>query len=227
MRATDDDAHRDAPEGADIRAAPWGEGRVDRLRPPERDLYHWILRRFAEEGRPDPAAVHGAAARLGLDGGDALASLAREDLVQHDPAGGEIVAAYPFSGRPTAHEVLLDHERRVYAMCAIDALGIPFMLGTSAEVVSRDPVSGEEVWVRVDPGDGLWWEPERAVVLSGSSGGVGTVASRCCVFVNFFRSAENAERYLDDHACLRGEVLSIPEAVEAGRLAFGSLLAGA
>jgi hypothetical protein len=109
-------------------------------------------------------------------------------------------------------------------MCAVDALGMPFMLGAEAEIVSQDPLTGEEVWVRIDPGDGAWWEPQPAVVLAGATGTSGPSVSTCCSFINFFASAESAGRYLRENPMLRGETLSIPEAVEAGRLIFGDLL---
>ena len=109
-------------------------------------------------------------------------------------------------------------------MCAIDALGIPFMLETPAEIVSHDPLTGEEIWVRVEPGEGTWWEPEQAVVFAGTEARSGPSSAVFCTFVNFFRSPESAGRYRRDHAGLQGEVLTIPEAVEAGRTVFGSLL---
>jgi hypothetical protein len=109
-------------------------------------------------------------------------------------------------------------------MCAVDALGMPFMLGEEAEIVSFDPLTGEEVWVRVDPGEGVWSEPRTAVVLCGATGASGPSAATCCSFVNFFSSVENAGRYLRANPALRGQILSIPEAAETGRLIFGELL---
>lgn len=109
-------------------------------------------------------------------------------------------------------------------MCAVDALGIPFMVGEPAEIVSRDPLTGEEVWARIDPGDGVWWEPHPAVVLSAGSAEAGSTASARCRFVNFFASAESAARFLDERPGLEGTVLSLPEAAEAGRAVFGGLL---
>ena len=77
----------------------------------------------------------------------ALRRLAREDLVHHDPATGAILVAYPFSGRSTAHQVRFDG-REVYAMCAIDALGIAPMLDEAVEIASFDPLSDRIEWRR-------------------------------------------------------------------------------
>lgn len=71
--------------------------------------------------------MRAAAAEFGLDADSALDVFAREDLLNRD-RDGEIAVAYPFSGRPTAHVVRFPSGREVYAMCAIDALGIAAML---------------------------------------------------------------------------------------------------
>ena len=198
--------------------------RLARLSEAERELYRWILRTFAQGRRPGVEELVETASRLELDVEAAMATLAREDLVHRDPVTGEILVAYPFSGRKTPHRVRLAGEREVDAMCAVDALGMPFMLGEEAEIVSRDPLTGEEIWVRIEPGEGVWSEPQTAVVLAAATGASGPSVSTCCSFINFFVSAENARRYLAVNRTLRGETLSITEAVEAGRLIFGDLL---
>lgn len=88
-----------------------------------RDLYRAVLRRFLDSGTaPAPDWVRQTASELGLDD-SAIAALGAADLVHLD---GEMVAvAYPFSGPPTRQQVELDGFPAVYAMCAIDALGIP------------------------------------------------------------------------------------------------------
>lgn len=211
-------------EAAGIAPERWGKTRLARLSEAEQDFYRWILRGFADGRRPDAAAARETASRLGLEPGDALDTLAREDLVHRDARTGEIVVAYPFSGRPTPHRVRIGRRREVDAMCAIDALGISFMLGEATEVVSRDPLTEEEVRIWLDPGRALRWEPEGAAVFAGGDCRAGLASAACCAFVNFFASRESAQRYLRESPAVRGEVLSIPEAVEAGRIVFGGLL---
>jgi hypothetical protein len=109
-------------------------------------------------------------------------------------------------------------------MCALDALGIAAMLERPIEVVSRDPLSGREVWVRVDPGEGAWWEPGPAAVLAGSACIGGPSCRGCCDVLNFFESGEHALQYLLAHPDLSGHAITIPEAIEAGRAIFGDLL---
>jgi hypothetical protein len=89
---------------AEIPPSKLGPARRARLSEAERELYVWILRRFATDGRPSSEEVGAAAESLGIGPDDALETLAREDLV-HRGAEGEVSVAYPFSGRPTAHRV--------------------------------------------------------------------------------------------------------------------------
>jgi len=211
-------------EAAGIRPGERRSERLARLTPAERKLYGWILQTFAAGRKPEVEALCDMASRLDVDVEEAMATFAHEDLVHQDSFTGEILVAYPFSGRSTSHRVRLGGEREVDAMCAVDALGMAYMLDAEAEIVSRDPLTGEEVWVRIDPGDGVRWEPQAAVVLAGATGASGPSASTCCSFINFFASAESAGRYLRENPALRGETLSIVEAVDAGRLIFGDLL---
>ena len=213
----------DALAAAEIRPERQGVARTRRLSLAQRQLYHLILREFAAATPPAGNATQDAAAVLGLDAADAFRVLAREDLVHVDGSGRPVVA-YPFSATPRGHRVLIDGKRWVEAMCAIDALGIAPMLALPIEVYSRDPLTGGEVWVRLDPSEGAWWEPKRAVVLAGSTCCEGPSFRSCCDVLTFFESRENAERYLAENPSVSGHPISLPEAIEAGRIVFGDLL---
>ncbi len=197
-----------------------GPARTAQLDEGERSLYHSILRSFARGETPDATALATQAEHHGLDLPVTLASLAAEDLV-HTGADGAITVASP-AGRPTAHRVQLDvHE--VHAMCAIDALGMAPMFGRPIRVESSDPVSGDTVRVELAPDGDASWTPQEAVVVSGSSCD-GAAFNGCCHVLNFFSARENAEQYLSARADVRGIVISIREAIEAGRCVFGDAL---
>jgi hypothetical protein len=212
----------DALRAAEIRPERQGAARARRLAAPQRELYFWILRQFAAARPPSGEATRAAATRLDVDFQDALSVLAREDLVHVDARGRPLVA-YPFSAQPRGHRVLIDGKRSVEAMCAIDALGIAPMLRLPVEIHSHDPLSGAEIRVRLDPSEGTWWEPEEAVVLSGSACCGGPSLLGCCDVLNFFQRRENAERYLAENASVSGHPISLPEAIEAGRIVFGDV----
>jgi hypothetical protein len=227
-RLSDDRA--DLPTGAatalafaQIPRSKLGQARHERLPEPERELYVWILRRFATSGRPTSAEIREAARRLGLDIERALASLAREDLV-HLGDDGEISVAYPFSGRSKGHRVRFRSGHEVEAMCAIDALGIAPMFGETIEIASGDPLTREEVRVRLGPdGEGAW-QPASAVVVAGAFDPCGESFRGCCPALNFFASKANGERWLSKHAEVEGLVVSMPDAIGAGRAVFGAVL---
>lgn len=198
-----------------------GAARAARLTVAERALYHWILRRFAAGIAPGAAAVRAEAVREGLDPDRALSTLAAEDLV-HANEHGEITVAYPFSGRPTAHRVRIDGGPELHAMCAIDALGIAAMLDQPVAVVSTDPVGETEIHVRVTPDGEALYQPSDAVVLAGRAC-EGPSFRGCCQVLNFFASAQNAERYLRAHREVAGFPMSIPDAVVVGEAVFGDV----
>ena len=208
---------------AAIPSTKLGSARHARLSEAERELYFWILRRFATSGLPSSAETQAAAERLGLAADAALATLARDDLV-HRGRDGEIAVAYPFSGRPTSHRVRFPDGHEVDAMCAIDALGIAPMFGQPIEITSRDPLTGEEITGQVKPNGEVRWSPESAVVICGAMAAEGDSCQGCCPVLNFFVSPANAESWLAAHEEVHGDVISMQEAVAAGRAVFGDVL---
>lgn len=127
-----------------------GKERLRTLTEGERAFYRWVLRSFAAGTPPGPDELADTASALELEVEPALERLAGADLVHHDPATGAIVVACPFSGRPTLHRVRLQGGE-VYAMCAIDALGIAPMLGEPIEIASRDPLTDDDIQVASSP----------------------------------------------------------------------------
>lgn len=177
-------------------------------------------------GPPDASQVAGLAAELGLDPQAALDALAAADLVHSDPATGTIVVAYPFSGRPTPYRVDLAAGPAVFAMCAIDALGMPQMLSRDGRISSVDPTSGQPIIIEVHAG--AWrFRPVTTVVLSGSTA-AGDACDRaaewCCPYVNFHTDPEAADRFLRAHPDMTATLFGQAEAVQAAGQAFGGLL---
>jgi hypothetical protein len=177
-------------------------------------------------GPPDALVVAGLAAELGLDPPAALAALAAADLVHSDPAIGTIVIVYPFSGRPTPYQVELAGGPAVFAMCAVDALGIPQMLGRDARISSVDPTSGQPITVEVHAG--VWrFQPATTVVLSGRTAAgdaCDTAAEWCCPYINLHTDPEAADTYRRAHPGMTSQLLGQAEAVQAAGQAFGGLL---
>ena len=110
-------------------------------------------------------------------------------------------------------------------MCAIDALGISGMLGTSVRIASADPSTGEPIYVAVD-GSSAVWEPDSAVVFVGRTASAcdGPSAAICCGYMNFFTSHATATAWADAHPEIIGGILSQGRALAVGQQIFGQLL---
>jgi NAD-dependent dihydropyrimidine dehydrogenase PreA subunit len=201
-------------------------GRQQRLPGPLRDLHRAVLRRFLATGAP-PAArwVRQVAAETGLDA-SAVDELAAADAVHI--VNGVVAVAYPFSGTPTPHRVELDGLPAVYAMCAIDALGLPAMGGRDGRITSADPADGTPIEVTID--NGTWsWAPARTVVVAGRAIDCDTECGSfevLCPHTVFHASPESARAYLASHGGLDAQILDQDTAIECGRLNFGTLLTG-
>jgi hypothetical protein len=203
-----------------------GRGGRGRIAPAERGLravHQAVLRSFAATGNPpNPEALDDAAGPF--DAGQVLSELAEGDYLCLDHAG-QITATYPFSAKATPHTVQITGGAMAYSMCAIDALGISGMLGTSVRIASADPSTGEPIYVSVD-GTSAAWEPDTAVVFVGqiASSGRGPSAAVCCGYMNFFTSHTTAAAWASAHREVTGGILSQGRAVAVGQQIFGQLL---
>jgi Alkylmercury lyase len=213
-------------------------------------FYRAIMLAFSEYGGPpDQQLLHKLAARFGLPVAETLADLAVKGLLQRDPATGAIHAAYPFSGQPTAHRVTLaatqtatsDHaSRHVFAMCALDALGIPLMLQRDAQIASQDTLTGESVKVRIRMVDTSvrtditrWeaqWLPAGTVVYARAPEhehehdcGV-DASSTCCPVTNFFTTEAHAHAWAHTHPVADGVIMTADEALSRADALFGGVL---
>ncbi|AVZ72861.1 alkylmercury lyase [Streptomyces lunaelactis] len=206
---------------------PLGRAGRGRRAPADRGLravHQTVLLHFADAGTaPAPGVLDPVAAPYGRTARDVLAELAAEDFLTLDEEGW-IQAAYPFSATPTPHRVRIDGGTRAWSMCAIDALGIPAMLGRDVVISSADPVTGEPVTVTTINQKSVW-EPAGAVVFVGRRSGSGPAASVCCDVLNFFTSTTSARTWAGEHPDVQGEIVDQARAEGIGRQIFGTLLA--
>lgn len=209
--------------GSFTRSDDW-RARRDQLESNQRALYREILLAFARGEPPTRESLGAVAEALDVELPAALARFEELDLVLTDPATGDVVVAYPFSGRPTAHRLELTGAREAYAMCAVDALGVAAMLEAPVLVHSRDPISNEEIVVDVSAKGEARWSPEQAVVFVGGRDGEQSISDLCCPVVNFFASEETASEYVDANPDLTGTIARIPEALAGGRAIFEEAL---
>ncbi|KAK5019263.1 hypothetical protein LTR39_000488 [Cryomyces antarcticus] len=181
-----------------------------------------ILSSLRESGNlPASNIIDDIAAESGKTGHEMLSALHEHDYVRMDKHG-KISAAYPFSIRPTRHRVELKTGVAVFAMCAIDALGIPPMVDSDATIYSSTD-SGDEICVTFRQ-QHVSWDPPEAVVLVGTESPTGAAADVCCQHMNFFASQTIAETWAKAHPEIEGAVLDQGRAVQLGAAIFGTLL---
>ncbi|ORB48096.1 hypothetical protein BST43_25210 [Mycobacteroides saopaulense] len=190
----------------------------------ERAIHGAALRAFAFGGvAPTPDEL---AAVSGVDMavvGAVLENLHRTDIIRLDDEG-RIASVYPFSATATEHRVRIHGGAEVYAMCAVDALGISAMLGGRPITIdSVDHHTSGAIAIRVD-GDAATADPESVVVFLGMQMAEGPLAETCCGHINFFTDYESAETWSAAHPQVTGTVLDLAAATRCGVALFGSLL---
>ncbi|GAA5156292.1 hypothetical protein GCM10023321_31750 [Pseudonocardia eucalypti] len=199
------------------------------LDPVEKRVHQAILRGFAATGRPPaPPELGAITAGSGRAIGDVLGVLHELDTIRLAP-DGQIAVAYPFSARPTRHRVRIGDRSdagalQVYAMCAIDALGISAMLGQDTHIDSVDATSGQPISVTTAAGNASW-DPPGAVVFVGADPCGGPSADCCCDYLNFFTDHTAATAWALTHSHIPGQILTQAEAEQLGARLFGHLLA--
>jgi hypothetical protein len=154
--------------------------------------------------------------------------LAEHDLIIWEEKEQRIKSAYPFSGLPTPHAVHIKSGPTVFALCAVDALGMPVMLGHSADIVSRCAYCHTPVEVavtpqglsRYTPKESLVWFPLTAEACS-------PMAESRCPDINFFCATGHLDSWGQASGWPEGLSMTMTEAFEAGREIFGLLLAPA
>jgi len=200
-----------------------GRGRVAPSERGLRAVHQAVLQSFVRTGVP-PDTTSLAEHAAPFDVTEVLAELAGNDFLCVDQAG-RITAAYPFSARPTRHRVRLADDAAVFAMCAIDALGISAMTGRSIEIESADPSTGQPIRVHVE-GATSTWHPATAVVYVGRARVecAGPSASVCCEHMNFFTTGGTAAAWAGCHPEIRGGIVTQGHALQVGIGIFGELL---
>ncbi|WP_238164089.1 alkylmercury lyase family protein [Kribbella pittospori] len=176
-----------------------------------RTAHREVLRAFAASGAPPVGGTT-----------KALEALHELDAIRLSPEG-KIAVAYPFSATPTRHRVRIADQVDVYAMCAVDALGIAPMLGQDTVIQSADPTDGSGITVVRRTGS-THWDPAGAVVFIGADPGGGPSADCCCDYLNFFATRAAAEAWTAAHPQVPGQIINQREAEDLAVRLFGHLL---
>ncbi len=157
-----------------------------------------------------------------------LERLAALDFIALDPESQELRSAYPFSTRPTKHLVRFHdwaEAKPVYALCAVDALGVPFMLNRDVSIASSCAHCSGPITIRVHGQTVMACTPAETVVWRGTGTMDGEcVATAFCPTVNFFCSSAHVAAWQQDRPDTAGSVLNLGEALYLGKGIFEDLL---
>jgi hypothetical protein len=153
---------------------------------------------------------------------EGLGVLTEADYLALD-ANGQIACLYPFSVTPSPHVVIVSSKRR-FAMCAIDALGIPAMLGRELAVEGCCAICGAAIALRVRPGANVTAAPATTMVAARRDEAEPAFAA-CCPFTVFVCGQDHADQFLS--RITGAHALSLDEALAHAEAIFGNLLAEA
>ena len=149
-----------------------------------------------------------------------LAALAEADYLALDITG-HVTCLYPFSTTPTSHVVVINGQQR-YAMCSIDALGIPAMLGQELDIAGGCAVCDQPITLRVGPHTIVAASPPEAMVVARRDEAEPAFAA-CCPFTVFVCGQEHADRFI--RRITGTHALPLSEALVHAEKIFADLLA--
>ncbi len=195
-----------------------------RLNTQEDQVRRHVLRSFASGTTPTTVTLAKQCGLSSIQVREILLRLMAMDLLSLDSTEETVLVAYPFSSAPTPHRVRLTSQE-VFALCAVDALGMPAMLGETAEISSRCAHCGSKVEVQAQPDTLSQYRPAEIVVwFPESEDDCCPVAQSRCPNISFFCVQEHLDAWRRANGDPCGVVLSLIEAFEVGQEIFGSLL---
>jgi hypothetical protein len=150
-----------------------------------------------------------------------LDRLDQMDYIHLNQERTAIESSYPFSGIETSHIVTLKKEgyKKVYAMCAVDALGVCFMLNCDVSIVSKCYHCNDKVEIEIKNNEIVSLKPNDVVVWFDQEYSC-CAATSCCPYTNFFSSQQHFDKWQEGKINRKGEVLQIQEAFYLGKLIF-------
>ncbi len=195
--------------------AKWGK----KLAPEEEEVRRYILTEFPNRGRaPTNSEIAEALSLRGEQVERILKKLHESDIIYMKD--GAIRAAYPFSSKPTVHKVALrGRDRKAYALCAIDALGIPLMFGEDVDIESACMHCGEVINIKMRDGSIVERHPDGALVWIGLKYSSHAATSLCTSLV-FFHSKEHLDEWRSKNPGEDGKALSLAEGMHVGKVIF-------
>ena len=189
----------------------------------ENSIRHYILTQTLILGRiPAINDVLGKFQHISMDEFRKIINRLDEvDAIHLNESKTLIEAAYPFSGSRTNHVVTFkkDSFKKIYAMCAIDALGIPFMVNRDIDIHSKCFHCDDEINIEIVNYEITSVIP-RELVVWGHMEYSCCAATSLCNNINFFSSKQHFEEWEKRVGKKKGYLLQVQEAFYLGKLFF-------
>jgi hypothetical protein len=137
-----------------------------------------------------------------------LDRLEKKDVLLRKKGTQEIVSIYPLSLTPTEHKIALGDGTQLFAMCAVDALGVPLMFNRDVMIVSQCEECKQEIMIEIkDEEIGCMSNPDLRICSPQSQ--IHPAAETCCPLVNFFCSKKHAHGWIAQNAKLRNNIKQV------------------
>ncbi len=199
------------------------------LGPREEAVRVYILKQYPLLGRaPTPQEI---ADRFGFTSPHEVQNILERlhslDLLYLNPESRAIRLAYPFSTAPTRHVVRFPgwaETKPVYAPCAVDALGIPFMLQRDVSIASSCASCQKPLAIEVRDRMIAACTPTETVLWVGTAY-CEHAATSICPTIDFFCSSAHVAAWRQERSPAEaGSVLDLGEALYLARGTFGDVL---
>ncbi|MFX0008471.1 MAG: organomercurial lyase, partial [Candidatus Hermodarchaeota archaeon] len=115
------------------------------------------------------------------------------------------------------HQVILKDGRNlkpIEAACVIDALGLPFTYNQDAMILSKDPITKQEIKIEIKDEQITSQEPKNLIAYLGSQ----------CSTTLFFISNESFKEWEKQHPDQKGTIIKIEQALTLARKIFENRL---
>ncbi len=152
-----------------------------------REIFKAILKsgRAPTAGELEQALNKPAGSIIGV-----LDALQEKDLLLRREETQEIISIYPFSLTPTGHRVILEDGKQLFAMCAVDAVGVASMFDKDLRVVSECGWCKQEIGIEIKNGE-IIEKSHPHILIWNIEAQQGPAAETCCPMINFFCSSEH------------------------------------
>jgi len=175
----------------------WKKQACSELTPSEKEALAYIFKTILELGKAPTIEELRLSLKKSANGIiHVLDKLEEKDLLLRKKGTQQIVTIYPLSLTPTKHQVVQEDGKNLFAMCAVDALGVPNMLNRNAKVISQCEWCKQKITIEIKNGQVatkshphiLIWNPKRQEIPA---------AKTCCPMVNFFCSNDHLREWQD------------------------------